>query len=71
MTFADINPRAPGLTEREATALQALIVKRDIYLSQGRAREAHAVGVALWLAWQVFRDSPEDQTAFDTQRGDL
>jgi hypothetical protein len=43
------------LTEREREALEALIDKRNVYRAQGNRVAASAIGVALWLCWQVFR----------------
>jgi hypothetical protein len=43
------------LTEREATALRALIDKRDVYRAQGSRMAASTMGVAIWLVWQCFK----------------
>jgi uroporphyrinogen-III decarboxylase len=42
------------LTEREKKALQALIDKRKVYLASGHGIAGKALGVAIWLVWQVF-----------------
>jgi hypothetical protein len=43
------------LTEREATALRALIDKRNVYRAQGSRMAASTMGVAIWLVWQCFK----------------
>jgi hypothetical protein len=42
------------LTPREQDALCALIDKRAVYLATGHGIAARALGVAIWLVWQVF-----------------
>jgi hypothetical protein len=49
-----MNPLDPRLTEREQLVMQTLMAQRDVYKSNGHPVAAHAVGVALWLVWQVF-----------------
>lgn len=46
--------RGSDLTDREKRALLVLIDKREIYKANRNGVAARAMGVAIWLIWQVF-----------------
>lgn len=47
------------LTDRERATLEALMAMRNQYRAHGHHIAAHAMGVAIWLAWQVLARTPE------------
>ena len=51
-----INLQDERLTELEAVALSKMITKREQYVDQGRAREAHGAGMAIWILWSTLLD---------------
>jgi hypothetical protein len=49
----EINLQDKRLTELEAVALAKMLSKREQYVQQGRAREAHGAGTAIWILWST------------------
>jgi hypothetical protein len=48
------------LTDREASALRALIDKRNVYRAQGHGVAARVMGVAIFIVWQCFHKVHDD-----------
>ena len=49
--LADIDLKDKRLTELEAIAIAKMLEKREQYIMQGRAREAHGLGTGILLFW--------------------
>jgi hypothetical protein len=60
----EVNPLDARLTELEAIALVKLLDKRTYYVDQGRSREAHGLGTAIWILWRTLTHQPLQQTYF-------
>jgi hypothetical protein len=52
------------LTESESAALAKMLVKREQYVRQGRAKEAHGLGTGIWILWRTLIDEPEGATGY-------
>jgi hypothetical protein len=39
----------------EAQALGMMLAKREAYVEQGRAREAHGLGTGIWILWNTLK----------------
>lgn len=61
----------PRLTDSDRRLIRALALKRTIYLSQGRGREAHAIGAAVRIVWEALISPDIDITLPDSVVGDL
>jgi hypothetical protein len=55
-----MNPSDQRLTEREQLMLKALMAQREVYKAGGHHVAARAVGVALWIIWQIAIRMHED-----------
>jgi hypothetical protein len=53
------------LTEVESIALSKMIDKREQYVEQGRSREAHGAGMAIWIFWSTLIDGKPYTTGWD------
>ena len=49
--LAQINLRDHRLSELESIAMAKILTKREQYIRQGRAGEAHGAGTAVWILW--------------------
>ena len=67
-TLNDVDPKSPHLTKLERETLTAMLAKREKYVFQGRAREAHGAGTAILIFWQHIVG---DRSAIDTMGADL
>ena len=56
MTLEAVNPYSPHISDAESRALSAMLSKRESYVEQGRAREAHGAGMAIWILWSTLID---------------
>jgi len=65
--LAEIDLQDPRLTELEAIAIARMLTKREMYIHQGRGREAHGLGTGIMLVWRTITDG----RAFLTGWGDL
>ena len=69
--IADVDPESPVLAARDRDLLRMLVRKHQGYIEQGRGREAHGMGTAILLVWQV-ATLPGKLAEFpDTGLGDL
>lgn len=59
MQWSDVDPLDRDLTPTEAIALQQMVAKRELYVQQGRAREAHGAGTMIMMLWSVIHRFPE------------
>ena len=59
-----VNPLDPRLSELEAIALAKMLEKRESYVYQGRAREAHGIGTGIYILWNVLMHQPQQETGF-------
>ena len=59
--LAEVDPYNETLLPEESIALIHMIAKREQYVAQGRAREAHGLGTGIWILWtsltKTFRPS--------------
>lgn len=62
--LSEVNPLDPRITEREGLALQLMLKKRESYVEQGRAREAHGMGTAIWMLWKTLIHEPAGSTGY-------
>lgn len=62
--LSEVNPQDPRITEREALALQLMLRKRESYVEQGRSREAHGMGTAIWMLWKTLINEQTGSTGF-------
>lgn len=66
MSLAVVNPYSPHISDAESRALSAMLAKRESYVEQGRAREAHGAGTMIMLLWGCLHSfSDTDPTGFD------
>jgi hypothetical protein len=69
--IADVDPESPVLSARDRDLLRMLVRKHQVYIEQGRGREAHGMGTAILVVWQ-FATRPELGAELpDTGMGDL
>ena len=54
--LGQINLHDKRLTELEASALSKMLTKREQYVNQGRGREAHGAGTAIWILWTTLTE---------------
>jgi hypothetical protein len=69
--IAEVDPENPVLAPRDREMLRMLVRKHQVYIEQGRGREAHGMGTAILVVWQ-FATRPDAQAEMpDTGLGDL
>lgn len=56
MGLLKVNPYAKHLTEQESIALVKMLAKRESYVRQGRANDAHGAGTAILILWDCLLD---------------
>jgi hypothetical protein len=69
--IAEVDPESPVLAERDRELLRILVRKHQVYIEQGRGREAHGMGTAILLVWQVSTMPDQPAEVPDTGLGDL
>lgn len=69
--IADVDPDSPLLSERDHELLQLLVQKHQICIDQGRGHEAHGLGTAILVLWQVATRPGARAQLPDTGMGDL
>ena len=69
--IADVDPENPVLAERDREMLKMLVRKHQVYIEQGRGREAHGMGTAILVVWQVATMPGKLAEVPDTGLGDL
>ena len=62
--LSQINLQDKRLTELEAVALAKMMAKREQYVHQGRGREAHGAGTAIWILWATLTEGRQYLTGF-------
>lgn len=62
--LSQINLQDKRLTELEAIALAKMLEKREDYVHQGRGREAHGAGTAIWILWTTLVEGRQYLTGF-------
>jgi hypothetical protein len=45
--------------------LQQMLEKREIYVAQGRNREAHGIGTGIWILWRTLIQESAGSTGYD------
>jgi hypothetical protein len=55
----------PRISEPDAKALQQMLEKREIYVAQGRNREAHGIGTGIWILWRTLIQESAGSTGYD------
>jgi hypothetical protein len=69
--IADVDPENPLLSPRDRDLIRLLVRKHQIYIEQGRGREAHGMGTAILIVWQVATMPGNPAQVPDTGLGDL
>ena len=69
--IADVDPENPVLAPRDRELLRMLVRKHQVYIEQGRGREAHGMGTAILVVWQVATMPGQHAEMPDTGLGDL
>lgn len=54
------------LSTLEAVALAKMIAKREQYVEQGRAAEAHGLGTGIWMLWLTLTDGKKYDTGWSS-----
>lgn len=67
--LSQINLQDKRLTELEAVALAKMLSKREQYISQGRGREAHGCGTAIWIMWSTITEGRQFITGWGELNG--
>jgi hypothetical protein len=62
--LSEVNPFDARISERECMALQLMLQKRESYVSQGRSREAHGMGTAIWILWKTLIHEAAGNTGY-------
>lgn len=62
--LSQINILDKRLTELEAIALSKMLQKREQYIREGRGREAHGAGSAIWILWATLTEGRQYMTGF-------
>ena len=65
----EIDLQDPRITELEAVALAKMLTKREVYVQQGRAREAHGLGTGIVLLWRTLTEGRQYITAWGELSG--
>lgn len=69
--IAEVDPESPVLAARDRELLRSLVRKHQMYIEQGRGREAHGMGTAILAVWQA-ATRPETRAEIpDTNHGEL
>jgi hypothetical protein len=55
MALETVDIHDPELLPLEAQALGLMLEKRELYVSQGRSREAHGAGTMIWILWNTLK----------------
>ena len=69
--IAEVDPESPLLAAHDRDLLRTLLGKHQLYIEQGRGREAHGMGTAILLVWQVSMRPGKRAELPDTGMGDL
>jgi hypothetical protein len=69
--IAEVDPDNPMLAERDREVLRLLVRKHQVYIEQGRGREAHGMGTAILVVWQVAMRPGNGAELPDTGLGDF
>ena len=69
--IAEVDPENPALTTRDRELLRNLVRKHQMYIEQGRGREAHGMGTAILAVWQAALRPEVRAEIPDTDLGDL
>ena len=69
--IADVDPENPVLAARDRELLRLLVRNHQVYIEQGRGREAHGMGTAILVVWQVATRPANLVEMPDTGLGDL
>ena len=64
-----VDPLDPELIPCEARALMEMLHKREQYVMQGRAREAHGAGTMIMIMWDCLKGEFSDTQP--TMNGEL
>ena len=67
--LSEVNPLDPDISNVEAIALMKMLQKREQYVEQGRAREAHGAGTMIWILWRTLKEQPLMLTNFGEFNG--
>jgi hypothetical protein len=51
--LSEVNPHDERLTAAESLALVLMLEKRELYVAQGRSRDAHGLGTGIWILWKT------------------
>lgn len=52
------------LSTLEAEALSKMLDKREQYVEQGRAAEAHGLGTGIWILWLTLTNGKKYETGW-------
>ena len=69
--IAEVDPENPVVAARDRELLRLLVRKHQVYIEQGRGREAHGMGTAILVVWQVATMPGNHAELPDTGLGDL
>ncbi|MDH5540413.1 MAG: hypothetical protein OEY03_13505 [Rhizobacter sp.] len=69
--IAEVDPENPLLSRRDRDLLRNLVRKHQMYIEQGRGREAHGMGTAILAVWQTVLRPESHAEIPDTNHGDL
>jgi hypothetical protein len=69
--IAAVDPDSPAICDRDRDLLRNLVRKHQMYIEQGRGREAHGMGTAILAVWQVATGPDRPSEIPDTTLGDL
>lgn len=62
MSLHAIDLYDPELLPVERQALGLMLAKREQYVDQGRAREAHGAGTMIMIMWNTLKGGPHNDT---------
>lgn len=62
--LSEVNPNDKRLTELESVALLKMLDKRQKYVREGRARDAHGLGTGIWILWKTLTLEQPDTTGY-------
>ncbi len=69
--IADVDPESPVISDRDRELLRLLVQKHQTCIEQGRGHEAHGLGTAILVLWQVATRPDNRAQLPDTGMGDL
>lgn len=58
--LSEIQLPDPRITAVEELALCRMIDKREMYVEQGRFRDAHGLGTGIWILWMTLTGRYEE-----------